>query len=131
MPLGNWEAGLEHLLGIIKLSYTALNTHIMAKRTEPGKINKSTMSLNLAASDMSLSSVNSEHGFDATQVSLECKLSVPVSMLNNYLTVSPHQQSTPEKERLLKECQDLLSGILKLPVSSESLLVKKVCLMNF
>ena len=132
MSLGNWELGLEHLLGIIKLSFTALNTYIMTKRSDAGKINKSALSLNLAHSDLSLfsnisiASIISDHSFDPKQSSLECKLSVPISMLNNFLTVSPHQQETTEKRRLLKECQDLLSGILQLPVSSDSLLVKKV-----
>ena len=131
MSLGDWEAGLDHLLGIIKLSFTALNTYIMAKRSDAGKINKSAMSLNLANSEPSLSnmsipSIASEHSFDPKQTSLECKLSVPISMLNNYLTVSPHQQESPEKRKLLKECQDLLAVILKLPVSSDSLLIKKV-----
>ena len=131
MPLGNWEVGLDHLLGIIKLSFTALNSYIMSKRSEAGKINKSALSLNLANSDVSLSnssiaSIASEHSFDPKQSNLESKLSVPISMLNNYLTVTPHQQETPEKQRLLKECQDLLSAILQLPVPSDSLLVRKV-----
>ncbi|KAL5268418.1 hypothetical protein ACHWQZ_G002322 [Mnemiopsis leidyi] len=131
MPLGNWETGLDHLLGIIKLSFTALNSYIMSKRSDAGKINKSALSLNLASSDVSLSnssiaSIASEHSFDPKQSNLESKLSVPISMLNNFLTVSPHQEETPEKQRLLKECQDLLSAILQLPVPSDSLLVRKV-----
>ena len=56
MPLGDWETGLGHLLAIIKISFTALHTHI---KMRPAPIPKSAMSLNLASSDVSMASNSS------------------------------------------------------------------------
>ena len=47
-------------------------------------------------------------------------------MLDTYLAVAPTQPPGHDKDRLLKECQDILSATLKLPISSESLLVTQV-----
>ena len=62
MPLGDWMTGLGHLLGIMKLTFTSLHTYIKTKKTDPGKINKSTMSLDLTHSVSSMSSIGSISG---------------------------------------------------------------------
>ena len=124
MPLGNWYTGLEQLLGIIKLSFTSLHTYIKTKKSDPGKMNKSSMSLDLTHS--SLSSLGSSYGVDHIQSSFESKICVPVSILDTYLSVAPAQPGGADKERLLKECQDIVSALLQLPISIESVLIAKV-----
>ena len=118
MTMGRWEEGMEHVLGIVKQSFTALHTYIKTKQKEPGKLNKSTMSLNFTLSDASVTS--DVTSCDPAQSTLEEKLCVSVNTLSVYLAETPGSDThTSERRRLLKESQDLLVGILKLPISAK------------
>eukprot|EP00116_Pleurobrachia_bachei_P001734 sb/3461996/ len=131
MTLGRWEEGMEHVLGIVKQSFTALHTYIKTKQKEPGKLNKSTMSLNFALSDVSVTSDVIKCDVitcDPAQTALEKKLCVSVTTLSVYLSETP-PADTPHssgRRRLLKESQDLLVGVLKLPISGKGRLGKVV-----
>ena len=118
MTLGRWEEGMEHVLGIVKQSFTALHTYIKTKQKEPGKLNKSTMSLNFALSDVSVTS-DVIIANDPAQTALEEKLCVAVTTLSVYLEETPADTHNTERRRLLKESQDLLVGVLKLPISGK------------